>query len=282
MSVPPPDTPDRASPTHPQPLHHARANGETLAYHLSAPAAHRQASACRLVWLSGFHSDMTGSKALALHQWAEDTGRGYLRFDYYGHGQSSGDFAHGTISQWVDDTLAVIDTLIDGPLVLVGSSMGGWLALLAALQRPERVKGLVLIAPAADFTQTLMWDVFDSTIRDQITTTGQWLRPSVYEGEDTYPITRALIDDGRKHLLLTAPSIPLTLPVHMLQGTADDAVPWQHAVTTAEKLASDDVVVTLVKDGDHRLSTDRDIARLIRAVEAMCAKCDAMALGAPD
>lgn len=220
-----------------------------------------------VVWLGGFHSDMTGTKAVALEAWAEARGRACVRFDYSGHGQSQGRFEDGTISQWRADALAVIDQCTSGPLVLVGSSMGGWIALLVALARPQRVAGIVLIAPAPDFTEDLMWAGFPDAVKEQILTAGSWLRPSAY-GEEPYPITRALIEDGRGHLLLREP-IPVTVPVRILHGQADPDVPWQRSLTLMERLAGSDVMATFVKDGDHRLSTPRDLALLSATVDEL-------------
>jgi hypothetical protein len=210
-----------------------------------------------LVWLGGFHSDMTGTKAVAVEAWAKAQGQAFVRFDYSGHGQSDGAFADGTISHWLADSLAVIDRLTQGSLVLVGSSMGGWLALLVARARAERVRALCLIAPAPDFTEALMWDTFPDEVRRQIDEAGHWQRPSAYDGEG-YSITRALIHDGRRHLLLDGP-VPFDGPVRILQGQRDDDVPWSHALRLAAQLTSPDVRLTLVKDGDHRLSTAADL-----------------------
>lgn len=252
----------------------ARASDDhTIAYHFTNRADNRPISDCAVVWLGGFHSDMSGTKALAVEAWCAQTGRAFVRFDYFGHGQSSGAFEDGDITRWCSDALTIIDEVIPGPLVLVGSSMGGWIALLAALKRAERVRGLVLIAPAPDFTNRLMWDQFDEDVRDEIMSNGKWLRPSAY-GDAPYPITRRLIEDGRQNLLLDAPSIPVKIPVHILQGTNDQDVPWRHALEVAEKLESEEVVLSLIKDGDHRLSTPRDLKRLTHVVEAMCAACD--------
>lgn len=236
--------------------------GRRLAFRKSSPRGSRPT----FVWLSGFKSDMSGGKAQAVFAWAQETGHGALLFDYSGHGESGGRFEDGTISQWREDALAAIDAQTDGPLILVGSSMGGWMALLAALARPERVKGLVLIAPAPDFTEKLMWPEFTPQQQAEILQEGFLLRPSDY-GEP-YPITRALIEDGRANLILTG-LIETGCPVHILQGMEDPDVPWRHALLTAERIARDDVVVTLVKDGDHRLSRPEDIARLEVAVAAM-------------
>jgi pimeloyl-ACP methyl ester carboxylesterase len=232
----------------------ATASGHRLAY-VTTPG-----TGPTLVWLGGFHSDMTGTKAIAVEAWARNEGRAFVRFDYSGHGQSDGAFADGTISAWLADSLEVVDRLTQGPLVLVGSSMGGWLALLVARARPQRVQSLCLIAPAPDFTEALMWDTFPPEVRQQIETTGAWQRPSAYAGEG-YPITRALIQDGRRHLLLHQP-IAFDGPVRILQGQCDDDVPWTHALRLAGQLTSPDLRLTLVKAGDHRLSTPADLALL--------------------
>jgi pimeloyl-ACP methyl ester carboxylesterase len=222
-----------------------------------------------LFWLGGFKSDMQGTKAVALDAWAGENGRGCIRFDYSGHGESGGDFAEGTIGRWLEDSTAVFERFAKGPQVLVGSSMGGWLALLLARELRARktsgsIAGLVLIAPAVDFTEELMWNKFSPEVKRQIETEGAWQRPSQYS-EAAYPITRGLIEDGRKHLLLGG-LIETGCPVRILQGVNDSDVPWQHAVDLSSRLARDDVVLTLVKDGDHRLSRPEDIERLIAAV----------------
>ena len=229
-----------------------------------------------LVWLGGFHSDMEGGKVLALHTWAREAKRSFTRFDYYGHGASDGAFADGVISRWRDDALAVLDQLTEGKQILVGSSMGGWIALLAALARPERVAGLLLIAPAPDFTETLMWARFPQAVRDEIMAEGQWMRPSEYDLEG-YPITRALIEDGRENLVLEKGRIPIGVPIRVLQGMKDEDVPYAHALTLVEQLAGDDVEFTLVKGGDHRLSEPADIDRLIRTAKELCRHVDASA-----
>jgi pimeloyl-ACP methyl ester carboxylesterase len=230
----------------------------------------RDGAAPGLFWMSGFKSDMQGGKAVALDDWAAAHGRACVRFDYSGHGESDGDFADGTIGQWLEDGLAAFDAACQGPQVVIGSSMGGWMALLLARALARRgkvgratLKGLVLIAPAPDFTEELMWKGFSPKIRAEIETTGQWLRPSEY-GEP-YPITRQLIEEGRNHLLLGS-MIDVGCPVRILQGRQDPDVPWQHAFRLAERLPSDDVVLTMIQDGDHRLSRPQDIARIIAAV----------------
>jgi pimeloyl-ACP methyl ester carboxylesterase len=234
-------------------------DGETIAWRAVA------GTGPTVVWLGGFRSDMTGTKAQALAECALARGRGFLRFDYFAHGQSSGDFLSGTITRWRGDVLAVIDALTEGPLILVGSSMGGWLACLAALARPDRVAGMVLIAPAADFTETLVWPSLTPAARRAIEEDGVWYRPSEY-GDPPYPFTRALMEDGARWSLLGAP-IGIACPVRILQGGADPDVPWRHALELAETLEGKDVVFTLIRDGDHRLSRPQDLARLIWAVE---------------
>jgi pimeloyl-ACP methyl ester carboxylesterase len=224
-----------------------------------------------LFWLGGYKSDMKGTKAEALAAWAEQEGRAIVRFDYSGHGESGGVFTDGTIGRWLADALTVFEACCRGPQILIGSSMGGWLALLmvrALRQRrqvtPASVAGLVLVAPAVDFTEELMWKRFPPAIKRELEETGVWARPSDYSSEP-YLVTRQLIEEGRNHLLLGG-MIEIGCPVRILQGVEDPDVPWRHAVELVSRLASDDVVLTLVKDGDHRLSRSEDIERLIRAV----------------
>ena len=212
------------------------------------------------MFCTGFKSDMTGGKAVALEAWCRAAGQAYTRFDYQGHGRSSGTFEEGTIGVWLADALAVLDGATEGPQVVVGSSMGGWMASLLATARPERVAGLVCIASAVDFTEVLMWNRFPDEIRHQIEAEGVWYRPSEYDPEP-YPITRRLIEEGRDHLLLPGP-IAFDGPVRLLHGMLDDGVPWQHSLKIAEAMRSDDVEIILIKDGDHRLSRDADIERL--------------------
>ena len=221
-----------------------------------------------VVWLGGFRSDMSGTKAQALADWAAAGGRAYLRFDYFAHGQSEGDFARATISRWRGDVLAILDVLIEGPVVLVGSSMGGWLACLAALVRPDRVAAHVLIAPAADFTSKLMTQSFPPEAHVALARDGVWRRPSLYDPEG-YPITRALLEDGETWSILPGP-VAIGAPVRILQGGADPDVPWRHALALSEAIASEDVVFTLLKDGDHRLSRPQDLERLIAAIDEVC------------
>jgi pimeloyl-ACP methyl ester carboxylesterase len=215
---------------------------------------------------SGFRSDMTGSKATALDAWARETGHACTRFDYRGHGQSGGDFLDGTIGAWVDDALAVFDRATSGPQIVIGSSMGGWIALLLALRRPERVAGLIGIAAAPDFTEDLIWDRFDASQRARLAETGV-VELVEENGGEPEPFTRALIEDGRTHLLLRAP-IPLAMPIRLIQGMNDQSVPWSTALRLTERLPGD-VHLTLVKDGDHRLSRPKDLALLRRTLEGM-------------
>ena len=243
------------------------------------PGAERRSIAVRqregagpgVFWLSGYKSDMNGTKAQALAHWADAAGRACVRFDYSGHGESGGAFTDGTIGRWLTESLAVFDACCHGPQIVVGSSMGGWLALLLARALRQReqaalasVAGLVLIAPAVDFTEELMWKRFTPEIKRELEETGVWARPSQYSAEP-YLVTRQLIEEGRKHLLLGG-MVETGCPVRILQGVEDPDVPWQHAKALVSRLASDDVVLTLVKDGDHRLSRPEDIERMIRAV----------------
>jgi len=219
-----------------------------------------------VVWLGGFRSDMTGTKAQALADAAAARGRSYLRFDYHAHGASSGRWEEGTIGRWRADALAAIGELTTGPLVLVGSSMGGWIACLAAMARPERVKALALIAPAPDFTETLMRPQLPPEALREIELNGSWIDTGGPEGP--YAITRAFLDDGARWSILNAP-VPIRAPVRILQGGRDEAVPWEHALKLAQAIKGDDVVFTLIKDGDHRLSRPQDLERLVATVEAL-------------
>src|SRR5437899_5201506 len=229
----------------------------------------RSGGAPGLFWLGGFNSDMRGTKAIALDAWAAEHGRACVRFDYSGHGESGGAFRDGTIGRWLEESVAVFEHFCTGPQVVIGSSMGGWMALLLAREMARRegsrasLAGLVLIAPAPDFTEQLMWNGFSPEVRQEIEANGVWLRPSQY-GEP-YPITRTFIEEGRKHLLLGS-AIDVGCPVRILQGAQDPDVPWQHAFALAHRLPSDDVVLTMIQDGDHRLSRPQDIARIIAAV----------------
>ena len=237
-----------------------RGDGTRLAY------AHTPGHAPTTVFLPGFRSDMQGAKALAVESWCRARGAACLRLDYSGHGASEGAFTDGTIGQWTADALHLIDHATKGPLILVGSSMGGWIALLLALARPARVAGLIGIAAAPDFTETLMWDAMMPPERATLLRDGVLMLPSEY-GDPT-PVTLDLIQDGRRHLLLHAP-IPVRCPVRLLHGQRDPDVPWETALRTAERIEPQDVQVTLVKDGDHRLSRPEDLATLQRLHTAL-------------
>jgi pimeloyl-ACP methyl ester carboxylesterase len=239
--------------------------------HRTLAIRERKGKSPGLLWLGGFKSDMKGTKAEALDRWAESEGRACLRFDYSGHGESGGSFTDGTIGRWLEESLAIYLSFARGPQLVVGSSMGGWLALLLARALSAHkddaapIAGMVLIAPAVDFTEELMWKQFSDGTRREIEEKGSWLRPSVY-GDEPYPITRQLIEEGRNHLLLGG-LIETGCPVHILQGVQDPDVPWRHAVELVSRFSRDDVVLTLIKDGDHRLSRPEDIDRLIAAVK---------------
>ena len=219
-----------------------------------------------LVFLPGFRSDMTGDKATALAAFCAERGQAMLRFDYSGHGASGGAFTDGTIGAWAGDTLAAIDALTTGPLLLVGSSMGGWIALLTALARPDRVVGLIGLAAAPDFTQRLMWEAMTPAEQATLRRDGVLHVPSQY-GDPT-PITLRLIEDGARHLVLTG-SIPIRCPVRLLHGQDDPDVPWSLALRIAEQLETPDARVILVKDGDHRLSRPADLALLRQTIAAL-------------
>jgi pimeloyl-ACP methyl ester carboxylesterase len=236
----------------------ARAAGGSIAYHKNGGRSPM------VVFLSGLRSDMTGTKAAALDAFCRARGQAFLRFDYRGHGASSGRFEETVIGDWLDDTLAAIDQLAEGPLVLVGSSLGGWLMLLAAVARPERVRGLIGIAAAADFTEDLMWRKFSPDQRQRLLRDGRIEIPSAHAPEPTV-VSRGLIEDGRKHLVLRAP-IPFAGPVRLIHGLEDPDVPWQTALEIQRCLVSSDVEAILVKGGGHRLSEPDDLARLTSVV----------------
>jgi len=248
-------------------LEHLTANGRCLAVRVTPgkdPA---------IIWFGGFRSDMQSTKAGVIAEWGARTGRAVVRFDYSGHGESEGRFEDGTISTWLEDALVVIREKGGDAPVLVGSSMGGWVSLLAARELAKEgrtLTGLVLIAPAADFTENLMWNMFSDEIKDAILRHGIYRHPSQYSPEPT-PITKALIEDGRRNMILGAP-FKVGAPVRILQGMQDPDVPWQHVMKLVEHLAEDDVIVTLIKDGDHRLSRPEDLDRLVYAVEATVIK----------
>ncbi len=223
-----------------------------------------------VMFLGGFKSDMTGTKATALEAHCRAAGRAFVRFDYAGHGESSGRFEEGTIGRWAADAIAVLDRVAQGPQVLVGSSMGGGVMLLAALARPGRVAGLVGVAAAPDFTEDLMWARLSEEARGRLMAEGVYHNPSEH-GEAPYPITRALIEEGREHLLLRG-AIGIDCPVRLIHGMADGDVPWEVSLRLCEALRSGDVSLALVKGGDHRLSGPGDIERLTATIEALCRK----------
>lgn len=238
-----------------------RHNGATIAYHRLAGRSPG------LVFLGGFRSDMTGTKASFVERYCQLRGNAYVRFDYFGHGASSGDVVLGTISRWTEDAVTVLDSLTEGRQILIGASMGGWLMLLAALARTERIHALVGVAAAPDFTEDLIWQQLDAVQRKRCCEIGAVTLPSKYDPTGyTYP--RRLFEDGRRHLVMRA-EIPLVCPVRLLHGMLDDAVPWQTSLRLAERLGSRDVAVTLIKEGDHRLSSGADLACLARALDEL-------------
>lgn len=239
-----------------------RPDGASIAYRMSP------GESPTVVFLHGLRSDMTGTKAVALEAACRARGQAFLRFDCSGHGASSGRFEDGTMTEWRDDALHLLDRVTEGPLILVGSSMGGWLMLLVALERRERVAGLVGVAAAPDFTEDLMWGRMAPEQRAELERKGVIYEPSEYDEEPT-AITMKLIEDGRNHLLLRDGRVPLEVPVRLLHGMRDPDVPWELSARLAEALSSEDVELTLVKAGDHRLSEPHDIARLERTVAAL-------------
>jgi pimeloyl-ACP methyl ester carboxylesterase len=226
-----------------------------------------------LFWLGGFKSAMVGTKATALSEWAFETGTASCRFDYSGNGLSDqNNFENATISKWLTQAMAVFEARAPGPQIVIGSSMGGWLALLlyrALAQRGEagRVAAMVLIAPAADMTKYLMWDVFPTSVRAVIETKGVWYQPSAY-GDGDYPITRKLIEDSATHLILEE-GLDVACPVRILHGSADPDVPWQHGERLYKALRGSDISFTLVENGDHRLSSPADIDTLIETISQL-------------
>lgn len=236
-----------------------RPDGETLAY------KQIQGTGPTVLWIGGFRSDMEGTKALALDAAARERGWAYVRYDHFAHGQSSGDWRQATIGRWRDDAIGLIESL-PGPVIPVGSSMGGWVALLSALARPDRMAGLVLINPAQDFTERLMWPSLPDHTREAILRDGESVVTE--EGLGEYVLTRRMFEEARHWLLLDG-AISITAPIHVLQGRADTTVPWTHSIRLAEQLTGGDVRLDLIEGGDHRLSAPRDLAGLIAAVENM-------------
>jgi pimeloyl-ACP methyl ester carboxylesterase len=238
-----------------------RSGGATIAYHRLA------GSAPGVVFLGGFRSDMTGTKALFLEDFCRRRGQAFVRFDHFGHGASSGDAALGTISRWAEDAVPVLDSLTEGPQILVGSSMGGWIMLLAALARTEHVRALVGVAAAPDFTEDLVWPRLSPTQQQELRDSGAVTLPSEYDPAG-YTYRLELFEDGKRHLVMRG-AIALECPVRLLHGMRDAAVPWQRSLSLAQRLDSRDVAVTLVKDGDHRLSSEADLTRLGRTLDAL-------------
>lgn len=251
---------DPNSPSAPAPQVLERGDGERLAYHRAA------GQLPGVVYLGGFMSDMTGTKALAVEAFCRERGQAFVRFDYFGHGASTGMFTAATIGRWAEDAVAVLDELTEGPQVLVGSSMGGWIMVLAALARRERVAGLVGLACAPDFTEELVWNRIGPEEKAALARDGIYYEPSEYGGPS--PITLGLIEEGRAHLVLGAP-IALTCPARLIHGMKDPDVPYETSVRLAQRLNSVDVTVTLVKQGGHRLSEPEDLARLCATVGAL-------------
>ena len=210
---------------------------------------------------------MTGIKAVTLEQRCRARGQAFVRFDYFGHGASSGRFEDGTIGRWADDAVTVIDQLSQGPQLLVGSSMGGWIMLLAALLRPERIAGLIGIASAPDFTEDLIWGRLDDQTRVRFKRDGVWRRPSQYSA-DPYPISYRLIEEARQHRLLHD-TIALRCPLRLMHGLRDADVPWQTSQRLLERYVGEDARLTLFKDGEHRLSRTQDLALLDQLINEL-------------
>ena len=234
-------------------------NQESLAY----MKRDGKAGSSSLVWLGGYHSDMSGSKAQIMDDFAKESGLASLRFDYSGHGQSDGAFENGTISKWLSESQYMIDNLTAGKIILVGSSMGGWLALLLALKNPSKVCGIVLCAPAPDFTEDLMWAGFNECQKQEMMDIGFCLRPNDYEAP--YKVTRELIIDGRSHLILRAP-INIGVPIRIVHGMEDKDVPFSRSIDLTEKISSQNIHLNLIKNGGHRLSEPNELEALKAAI----------------
>jgi len=241
-------------------------DGHEIAY------SHQPGITPGIVFCSGFNSDMLGTKAEALAQWCLANGRQFTRFDYLGHGQSSGKFVDGTIGRWRDDALAVLDEVTTGPQIVVGSSMGGWIMLLVALARPERITALVGIAAAPDFTEQMRKTRLSAEQLDDLSARGFCDLPNCYDDGEPYRISSTLLEEGKNHLVLDKP-IAIQCPVRLLQGQCDEDVPWEHALAIAECLVTTDVEVTLLKQGDHRLSEPADLSRLFAMIDRVLEEC---------
>lgn len=243
-------------------------NGEQLAYE------HTDGKSPGVIFFGGFKADMAGTKALTLHAWCSENNIQFTRFDYSGHGQSEGSFTDGSIGRWLSDSLTIFDAVTDGPQVLVGSSMGAWLALHVAVRRSERATAVLGIASAADFTENLIWKTLDKSQRNFLIEHGQIEQPSSYQ-TDPYPITLHLIEEARSHLLLER-EIPVKCPVRLIHGQRDVDVPWQISIDIAEKLTSNDVQVHLIKDAEHRLSRDKDIQFILARLRDLMAQLNVL------
>lgn len=256
---------------HSAPNYLTQANGDKIAYHFSAPAP--EYTGANVIFLHGLMSDMQGGKALAVEEFCRQRGIGCLRFDCYGHGQSDGRFQDGTLSRWSDDTVSLLDEVAQGPQVLVGSSMGGWNMLLSALKRPERIKGLLGLAAAPDFTEDLMRQDLNADQLSALKAQGH-IEIACDYGDDPYVISQKLLDDGQKNLLLRDP-LNLNIPVRLIHGMQDDDVPWQTALKLQDVLQSDDVEITFVKNGDHRLSEPHHLDRLCATLDRLLQQVNA-------
>jgi pimeloyl-ACP methyl ester carboxylesterase len=245
-----------------------RPGDETVAYE------HVQGNGPGILFLSGFNSNMQGDKAVFLDSWCRKRNRQYTRLDYQGHGESSGAFEDGTIGRWISDALAVLDEVTEGPQLLVGSSMGGWIMLHLALARPDKVVGLAGIAAAPDFTRALAAGGLSPEQMLQLELSGFCDIENCYDDGEPYRISRELLEEGNRQCLLDTDSIAINMPVRLLHGQCDEDVPWQQSLQLAEKLDSNDVEVQLVKDGDHRLSRASDLARLARTLEVLLAQLE--------
>lgn len=252
-----------------KPAFYRTPDDRSIAYHrLDAQASTDGKTRPGLVFLPGFRSDMGGNKALFLENWARERGRGFVRFDYTGHGASSGAFAEGCIGDWLRDAADVLDALTEGPQVLVGSSMGGWIALLLLKMRPERLAGVVGIAAAADFTEERIWRRMSAVQRATLLRDGQIVEPSAYAPDEPTLITRHLVEEGRRHLVLHAP-LPAPCPVRLVHGMADPDVPWETATRLTAHITGEDVRAILLKTGDHRLSNPDNLALIAETIDRL-------------
>jgi pimeloyl-ACP methyl ester carboxylesterase len=240
-------------------------DGRRIAYHQCEGQPGRALPG--VIFMGGFRSDMTGTKAAFLEETCREAGISYLRFDYTGHGASSGDFLKGSIGAWTRDAIDILDRLTEGPQILIGSSMGGWIMLNVAMARQARVHALIGIAAAPDFTEDLMWQAMTLAEQEQLMRDGQIEQPNDYSDEP-YLITRRLIIDGREHLRLRSP-LPLQVPVRLLHGMQDTDVPWQVGQRLIEHIGSDDAELLLIKNGDHRLSDFPHLEKLSATLRAL-------------